>query len=358
MNKSTSLYLDFLRIFAAFGVFIGHANFPWFSNNLFPGDLGHKFVTIFFVLSGYLIAFTVDKKNKGPQKYLIDRLSRLYSVVLPALIFTYLIDFIGKHLHSNFYSTLISPNNQWLRFALNATFLQQIWGLSTMPSTNSPFWSISYEFWYYMLFAVFVYVEGVKKYLMMLLIGLLIGIKIVLLLPVWAMGVLIYRFSNRFIIKNLLAVILFVFTTILILGMTFFWNAPFSFHQFPFGKPPLFFSARFIFEWVYGAIVGFNIFCFNSIRVLYVLPSWISKTIRYLSSITFTLYLFHLPILIFLASILHYDKSSYIPTIAILVFVVFIIILLAIISEKQRNHYKVFFERVFNVFMSKNPHGK
>src|SRR5471030_124194 len=160
MNKSTSLYLDLLRIFAAFVVFFGHANFGWFSNNLFPGDLGHKFVTIFFVLSGYLIAFTVDKKNKGLKRYLIDRFSRLYSVVIPALVFTYLIDFIGKHFNPGFYLPLISPNNQIERFILNATFLQQIWGLSTMPSSNSPFWSISYEFWYYMLFAVFCYVKG------------------------------------------------------------------------------------------------------------------------------------------------------------------------------------------------------
>jgi peptidoglycan/LPS O-acetylase OafA/YrhL len=32
MNKSTSLYLNFLRVIAAFGVVLVHANLPWFLN--------------------------------------------------------------------------------------------------------------------------------------------------------------------------------------------------------------------------------------------------------------------------------------------------------------------------------------
>jgi len=358
MNKSTSLYLDFLRIFAAFGVFLGHANFPWFSNNLFPGDLGHKFVTIFFVLSGYLIAFTVDKKNKGPKKYMVDRFSRLYSVVLPALIFTYLIDFIGKHLHPDFYSPLIAPNNQILRFILNATFLQQIWGLSTTPSTNSPFWSISYEFWYYMLFAVFIYLSGAKKYIGLVIVSLLIGIKILLLLPVWIFGVIVYRLSDKYTIGQKTAVALFAISAVIILGLTFFWDVDFAFSRYPFGKPPLFFSARFIFEWLYGALVALNIFCFNAISFTYSVPSFFGKTIKYLSSITFSLYLFHLPILVFLASCIPYNKSSYVQIFAILFLALLFVNILAVISEKQRDNFKKLFEKIFSLFTSKSVNAK
>src|ERR1700748_246533 len=97
MNRSTSLYLDLLRVIAAFGVVFVHADQPWFSNDLFVRpELGHRLVMIFFVLSGYLIAFTVEKKDKGAKQYLIDRVSRLYSVVVPALILTFLFDSLGE----------------------------------------------------------------------------------------------------------------------------------------------------------------------------------------------------------------------------------------------------------------------
>jgi len=349
MNKSTSLYLDFLRVFAAFGVFFGHANFSWFSNNLFPGDLGHKFVTIFFVLSGYLIAFTVGEKNKGPKKYLVDRFSRLYSVVLPALIFTYIIDFVGKHFHPDFYVPLMASNNQPLRFLLNATFLQQIWGLSTTPSTNSPFWSISYEFWYYMLFAVFIYWSGTKKYLGLLAIALLIGIKIILLLPVWVFGVIAYRASGKYLIGARAALIVFIISAVGILGLTFLCDVDLSFARYPFGKPPLYFSARFIFEWIYGALVALNIFCFNAVEFTYRIPSFLNKAIKYLSSITFSLYLFHLPILIFLASCIPYNKSSYVQIFGILLIAVACVNILSVISEKQRNNFKKLFEKIFSL---------
>ncbi|MEO6520466.1 MAG: acyltransferase family protein [Mucilaginibacter sp.] len=90
MNKSISFYLDFLRVIAAFGVLLVHANLSQFSNNLYlRPDLGYKLVRVFFVLSGYLIAFTVSKKNKESIRYLIDRFSRLYSVVFIGAIIPY-----------------------------------------------------------------------------------------------------------------------------------------------------------------------------------------------------------------------------------------------------------------------------
>src|SRR6516164_6699219 len=117
MNKTTSLYLDFLRVIAAFGVMLVHANQVWFSNGLFlRPEYGHKLVMVFFVLSGYLIAFTVDKKNKGSERYLIDRVSRLYSVVIPALIVTFILDSLGEKINYSFYLDKVNAGNQAFRF--------------------------------------------------------------------------------------------------------------------------------------------------------------------------------------------------------------------------------------------------
>jgi len=350
MKKSTSIYLDLLRVIAAFGVLLSHANFTWFSDNLFPRNSGHNFVLIFFVLSGYLISYTVNKKNKSQKEYLIDRFSRLYSVVLPALFFTYLIDFAGSHLNAKFYINKVADNHQLLRFILNATFLQQIWGLCSAPSSNVPFWSIAYEFWYYILFWIYLYFKRAWKFIGFVAVCLIIGIKIILLLPVWAFGVIAFNCNDKLPLKNTLAIILFFLTTIILIGLSFFWDFSFYSAKYPFGHSPLFFSSNFIFDWIYGAIIAINLFCFNSISFCVKLPLFIENGIKYLSSLTFSLYLYHLPILIFIAALIPFNKSSYFEVISILIIVIVMVSFLSKITEKQRNHWKVFFSSLSNFF--------
>lgn len=347
MNKSTSFYLDFLRVIAAFGVLFVHANLPFFSNGLFlREELGHKLVMVFFVLSGYLIAFTVDKKNKGSRRYLIDRLSRLYSVIFPALFLTFILDFIGGHINPTAYLHQVAPGNQFPRYLLNATFLSQIWGLCTKPSSNGPFWSISYEFWYYMLFWAFCYLKGLKKYLVLSLISLLIGIKILILLPVWIFGVLAYKISARIQVNHSAALASFILTLLSIVFLTFFWDFSFFSKAFVFGQAPLYFSSRFVFDWVYGVLVAVNLFSVTFLSALIKIPRFVENVIKYLSSVTFSLYLYHAPLLIFVSALFSYDKSSYVQVLSIILGLVVIVCMLSQITEKQRNLWKQFWESV------------
>lgn len=355
MNKSASLYLDFLRVIAAFGVLFVHANLSFFSNGLYlREELGHKLVMVFFVLSGYLIAFTVDKNNKGAIKYLVDRTSRLYSVVFPALILTFILDFSGKHFNPSAYSGQVAPENQMLRYLLNLTFLSQIWGLSTKPSSNGPFWSISYEFWYYMLFAAYIYLKGAKRYIVSVLICLLIGLKIILLFPVWIFGCLAYGLSNKYQMSVKASLLLFFLSLLIIITLTFFWDFSVFADRFVFGKAPLFFSSRFVFDWVYGFLIAINLFSVGFLTTDIKFPQLIEAVIKHLSSVTFSLYLYHAPILIFISAVMSYNKSSYLQTVPILIGVVLLVNLLAIVSEKQRGHFKKLFEKTFSLFISKS----
>ncbi|WP_139112970.1 acyltransferase [Mucilaginibacter sp. PPCGB 2223] len=359
MNKSTSLYLDLLRVVAAFGVLLVHANLSFFSNNLyFREEYGHKLVMVFFVLSGYLIAFTVDKKNKGATKYLVDRTSRLYSVVLPALLLTFILDTLGKHFNAAAYAGQVAPGNQLLRYLLNATFLSQIWKLSTKPSSNGPFWSISYEFWYYMLFAVYIYLQGAKRYIAAALICFLIGIKILLLLPVWVFGCLAYRASSKYTLSKGMAATIFTLTLTAVVVLTCFWDFSVFADRLVFGKPPFYFSSRFVFDWVYGALVAINLFSVSYLADGFRLPGFLEKAVKHLSSVTFSLYLYHAPILIFISAVAVYDKSSYLQTGGILIGVILLVNVLAVVSEKQRGHFKTFFEKLFNSFTRLSANAK
>lgn len=79
MNIGTSLYLDFLRALAGIGLFLVYANLTWFSNIKFlPAELSPKPVMIFFVFSGYLIAYFTLGKEKTLKQYSIDHLSMVY----------------------------------------------------------------------------------------------------------------------------------------------------------------------------------------------------------------------------------------------------------------------------------------
>lgn len=355
MNKLTSFYLDLLRVTAAFGVLFVHANLPLFSNALFlRAELGHKLVMVFFVLSGYLIAFTVNKKNKGSERYLVDRFSRLYSVVIPALIFTFLIDFLGSHFNPLAYTDQIAPDHKLLRFVLNAAFLQQVWSFCTKPSSNGPFWSISYEFWYYILYWVFCYFKGIKQYIGIAVVCLIIGLKIILLLPVWILGVLAYKYSDQLIIKKSLANLVFLATLLFIIVLTFVWDFSVFSDRFVFGKAPLYFSSQFVFDWVYGLLVALNLFSLKFISLKFEPPLVLENVIKYLSSVTFSIYLFHLPILIFIGAIIPYNKSSYLQTISLLFVLVIFVCLISVITEKQREHWKTLFSKMFNTASSKS----
>lgn len=344
--------MDFLRVVAAFGVLFSHADLNLFSNDLFIGaSFGHKLVMIFFVLSGFLIAFTVHKKNKGSQRYLADRFSRLYSVVLPALVFTYIIDFIGKHFNPGAYVMEIAPHQQGLRFFINATFLQEIWGFSSKPSSNGPFWSISYEFWYYMLFWVFCYFSGTKRNIGLAIVCLIIGYKILILLPVWVFGVLAYNYSDKIKLSVKSASVLFTVTLAIIICLTFFWDFSLFTDKFVFGHPPLFFSSQFVFDWIFGAIFATNLFSLTYIASDFSLPKSIESVIKYLSSVTFSLYLFHFPLLVLFGALIPYDKSSYLQTVSLLGVIVLIVCLLAAITEKQREHWKRLFGNIFSFLL-------
>ena len=132
-------------------------------------SLGHRAVVVFFVLSGYLIGFNVLQRSLdgGWQwlPYFLRRLTRLLVVLLPALALTLALDLIGRHMSGSaiYHGQLasesvitfdISQRDSVANLFGNVLFLQDIWVLPF--GSDAPLWSLSYEFWYYLLFPLFV----------------------------------------------------------------------------------------------------------------------------------------------------------------------------------------------------------
>lgn len=200
MNKATSTYLDLVRFSAAMVVFLTHAGYELFTSGwLLPvGRYGHDAVVIFFVLSGFVIAYVVENKESTPEAFFVARLARLWSVVIPALGLTLMLDYVGSRADYILYaeSSFRTDVPIWRLFA-NLFFINEIWFTSVRPFSNGPFWSIGYEFWYYIAFAVLSFTRASHRGWVFIICALLMGPKILVLMPVWMLGVYAYRKSTR-----------------------------------------------------------------------------------------------------------------------------------------------------------------
>lgn len=124
--------------------------------------LGKEAVTVFFVLSGFWVGGAAIRKVEAHRfywrDYLSDRAIRLWLVLLPGLVLTAVLDGIGLQFFPEAsvytgdarYQGVIGadpfPHSAWL-FGLNTVFLQ---GLFVLPyGTNASLWSVGYEFWMY-----------------------------------------------------------------------------------------------------------------------------------------------------------------------------------------------------------------
>ncbi|MCJ9729114.1 acyltransferase [Bradyrhizobium sp. PRIMUS42] len=137
--------LDFYRFVAALGVFIFHLKL--IDTGISPAWNGSYglFVDMFFILSGFVISYSYPSDARGMRAYsrfMIRRIARIYPLhLLSLLIFVVL---IGVGLERTARSTPLD-------FLYNLLLLQA-WGVTDHLSFNSPSWSISAEFFCYLIF--------------------------------------------------------------------------------------------------------------------------------------------------------------------------------------------------------------
>lgn len=177
MVSERSLFLHFLRISSALLVCIGHTKEFLFVNmnseahplerltRLFLG-LGPSAVLVFFFLSGYLVGGKEIKNLINQElnfgRYIFDRVTRLWIVLVPALVLTFALNSITCRNSSNSLYCTADPklashadipplfSQKILDLFSNVFFLQPFKGLPW--GGNGPLWSLSYEFWYYIVF--------------------------------------------------------------------------------------------------------------------------------------------------------------------------------------------------------------
>lgn len=171
--------LDFYRFVAALGVFIFHLKL--IDTGISPvwnGSYG-LFVDMFFILSGFVISYSYPSDARGVRAYsrfMIRRIARIYPLhLLSLLVFVVL---IGVGLERTARSTPLD-------FLYNLLLLQA-WGVTNHLSFNSPSWSISAEFFCYLIFPLLMLFA--RKLHPLALAAVVAGLYLVLAhghLPIW-----------------------------------------------------------------------------------------------------------------------------------------------------------------------------
>jgi peptidoglycan/LPS O-acetylase OafA/YrhL len=313
LSELSSFLLDVIRFAAALMVFVTHATNYYFGLGFVDrGFLGDIAVPVFFVLSGFVIRYVTRTRESEIKEYLIDRASRVYSVVLPALLFTFAAIGIGYWIDRDLMLEKwpVIMHGPLIRLGVNLIFVGQAWGHDNTPPLNSPFWSLGYECVYYVLYGVTFYLRGWKRVFLCVLIALLIGPQVLFLYPVWWLGCLVYDLYVWGRDKRFAAIALFVFAAWFILGVIFL----------SIGDSSLLFAPARIFETIAGmtnplAALGLNpqratmfrvsagilsaVFLFFLLLATHYIRipqshNWF-KRFRYVADGTFTIYLMHYP---------------------------------------------------------------
>lgn len=107
MKQNTSFAINILRVVAATWVFVYHCVYFFYTKHFESlKSVGHNAVILFFVLSGYVIAYSVLGRGVTNFKdYAVARVSKLYSVVIPAIILTVALWLIGRNVAMEYYVT-------------------------------------------------------------------------------------------------------------------------------------------------------------------------------------------------------------------------------------------------------------
>ncbi|MCC5629783.1 acyltransferase [Nostoc sphaeroides CHAB 2801] len=328
-NYRWSTHLDFLRGLASLLVFIGHTRillFIEYSEIINPNFLikrlnsltvlGHQSVMIFFVLSGFFISASVIRRIKQKQwswvNYLVDRLTRLYIVLIPALLLSSVWDYLGikifgtgqdsfygEKFHNGHLATYKILENFTFQNALGTlVFLQTIF--VDLFGSNKAVWSLAYEFWYYILFPaiiLFFCVKSLKARILYALLAsgilLMVGSEIRIYFLVWLMGALVSishpsKYLNNKKLLNLLTIL-----SILILGIALMIER---------------FIGREIGDFFIGSSTAVMIYLLVNSRSQIRQEGAYEKFSKGLAGCSYTLYLVHMPILCFIRACVIGDR--------------------------------------------------
>lgn len=311
LNIEFSLYLGLLAFFAAVIVFFSYSSHSSLTGGFLwqASGYGQTAVIVFFVLSVYVVRYVVKNEEFKPNYHDIARISRLYLLIIPALLMlTVVCNTIDIFLIPENYQGLWSGEliNQYYRYLVTFCMLHSVWGFQLTPPNNGPFWSMSFAFFYYLIFGIYFYLRStLKKTILLIFIMLVAGPTIILLLPIWLVGGVCYKLHHHH--KHPAKKIQYLIFSVPIVGLLctpiyreyFKYDFSFTTRQVIIGN---YIDAAFVFLNLYTAPVVAHLIKKSLIRL--------QKSIILCGALTFSLYLFHIPLLRLFSAISPFNANT------------------------------------------------
>jgi peptidoglycan/LPS O-acetylase OafA/YrhL len=364
--------LDLLRGIAAFFVVFQHSRNMFFvdyaeahKHSLFIkafyllSDFGHQAVVVFFVLSGCVVGrIPIVSSRKGGwswEKYLFDRLTRLWVVLVPGLLLTLVWDYLNLRFANDqsfvFGGTMghslhgpLTANLGIAHFFGNLFFLQTI--IVGTFGSNSPLWSLANEFWYYLLFPLLfraLYVKNNVSRVIHIALGIVglffVGKEISVLFLVWLLGAAVFRLHERY---NSFRHIRALFAAALILNIgDLMWIR--------LNDATINTIMADIFLGLSVSILIYAALCIN-------LPGALRSIGSFFARFSFSLYVLHMPVLAFIAGVL-IQKNEHRKQPDLRMFALYFCMILLVygysftvywFTERKTNQVRDWFDGVFN----------
>ncbi len=357
MKPELSLYLDAVRFVAALTVFISHfalhrlsGGFLWQLN-----AYGHQAVAVFFVLSGFVIAYATDTRERDARSYVISRLSRMYSVVLPAVVLTVVLDLIGGAWRPDVYNPDWGFAHDWTFAHLFAalTFTNEIWSLHVKLGSNAAYWSMGYEVPYYVIFGLALYAPARWRTAAVMAALLAAGPAIVVSMPLWLGGVAAYHFCKRDTLSARTGLWLFF-------GSAAGWLV-YETLAWRYGRPLLaggvyFKRTEMLQDCIIGPLFVAHLIGFNAAAKQ--LGPWLlrhSVAIRWTAGASFTLYLCHLPVAQFLLACAPWPVADLRTHGLVVIGTLLAVFVLAELTERRKNAWRTAFTWLGDWWQPRRP---
>jgi peptidoglycan/LPS O-acetylase OafA/YrhL len=302
LAPAVSLYLDAWRVVAALAVVLCH-----FSSRRMSGGLlwqltpyGAQAVDVFFVLSGYVIAFAADSRETAAREFAIARMARLWSVAVPAAALTFALDCGGRLIMPPAYAHLPgAPDSLPVLWQATAgvLFFDSLWGAGIPVGANIPWWSLGYEVPLYLAFGLARFGGKITRVAGPVLVAAAAGPPIVVMAPIWVAGALVWRMhaAGR------------MGTPALALAAPVVWLG-YEVWCWVFGRP-LGILPHVRPEALQDLLVGF-LFAAHLLAVPALLsrlppcPAGVARTVRAAAGCSFAIYLMHYPVMLFLRAVM------------------------------------------------------
>jgi peptidoglycan/LPS O-acetylase OafA/YrhL len=214
--------------------------------------------------------------------------------------------------------------------------------LSAAPPVNGPLWSLSYEFWYYVIFGLFLHIrKNLKISLLAVIACIIAGPKILLMMPIWLAGCLVYALPKPELKKSISW--LFVILCLISAGFVSAYTTSFPYQL---GKVPFYYSNQFVTDWAIGLFIALSIWFLPEGADYNVQSKFITK-FRKIADLTFPIYVLHYPILILYRALTNYQMYDTMQMLQAFTVVLLSTVLLGLLLDLQRFVWRRFFTSLF-----------